>query len=85
MTIDPPKKIFELSSSNNDVGENKTYLDATISGEKIELSFNYKYFIDCFQSINSDSISIKFSPSRPIVVSGVSDNSFIYLIMPMNR
>ena len=85
LAVKPKSKVFELSSQNNEVGENKTYLDAAISGEDEEVSFNYKYFIDCFQSINSDSISIKFSPSKPIVVSGVSDNSFVYLIMPMNR
>ena len=86
LIIKPKDKIFELSSQNNEVGENKTYLDAVVSGEDIEVSFNYKYFIDCFQSINTDSVSIKFNQSiKPIVVSGVSDNSFIYLIMPMNK
>lgn len=86
LIINPKGKIFELSSSNNDVGENKTQLDATLSGELVELGFNYKYFIDCFQSINSDSISIKINGAqKPIIVSGVSDNSFLYLIMPMNR
>lgn len=86
LLIDPKNKIFELSSSNNEVGENKTYLDATLSGEEVVVGFNYKYFIDCFQSINSDSVSIKINGAqKPIIISGVSDNSFLYLIMPMNR
>jgi DNA polymerase-3 subunit beta len=86
LKISPKQKIFELSSNNNDVGENKTSLDAVINGEDVELSFNYKYFLDCFQSITTDSVSIKLSgASRPIVVSPVSDTSFTYLIMPMNR
>ncbi len=86
LRIDPKEKIFELSSFNNDVGENKTYLDAVEKGDEIELSFNYKYFLDCFQSINTDSVSVKMSgSSRPIVISPVSDPSFTYLIMPMNR
>jgi DNA polymerase-3 subunit beta len=86
LTIKPKEKIFELSSSNNDIGENKTYVDAALKGDSVELSFNYKYFLDCFQSITTDSLAIKLSePSRPIVVSPVSDNSFTYLIMPMNR
>ncbi len=86
LKIIPKEKIFELSSSNNDIGENKTELDAVINGENVELSFNYKYFLDCFQSLNTDSVSIKMSgASRPIVISPVSDSSFTYLIMPMNR
>jgi DNA polymerase-3 subunit beta len=86
LKISPKEKVFELSSANNDIGENKTFLDAVLSGEIIELGFNYKYFLDCFQSINSDSVSIKLSgSSRPIVISPVSDPSFTYLIMPMNK
>jgi len=82
----PKEKIFELSSINNDIGENKTYIDAAITGESIELGFNYKYFLDCFQSVTTDSLSIKFSGiMSPLVISPVSDSSFIYLIMPMNR
>ena len=86
LKLSPKEKVFELSSANNDIGENKTYLDAALTGESIELSFNYKYFLDCFQSISTDSLSIKFSGAgSPLVVSPLGDTSFIYLIMPMNR
>lgn len=86
LIIKPKEKVLELSSNNNDVGENKTYLDAALTGETVELGFNYKYFLDCFQSITTDSVSIKLSgAAKPIVVGAVSDSSFTYLIMPMNR
>ena len=86
LLIKPKEKIFEFSSQNNDIGENKTYLDAAIKGEDILLSFNYKYFLDCLQSINTDSVSIRLNQSsKPILISGNSDDSFTYLIMPMNR
>ena len=86
LLIKTKEKIFELSSSNNDIGENKTYLDGALSGIDITLGFNYKYFLDCFTSITTDSISIKLSDNtRPMVITPVSDTSFTYLIMPMNR
>lgn len=86
LLVNPKEKVFELMSSNNEIGENKTSLDAALTGEIVELGFNYKYFLDCFQSITTDSVSIKFNgASRPIVVSPVSDPSFTYLIMPMNK
>ena len=86
LSIKPKEKVFELSSINNDIGENKTYLDGALSGEEVELGFNYKYFLDCFQSVNVDSVSIQLNQSsKPMVVSGSGDNSFLYLIMPMNR
>ena len=86
LSIKPKQKIFELSSQNNDVGENKTYLDAALEGDDVELSFNYKYFLDCFQSMSGDSLTIKVTDAaHPILISPVSDSSFTYLIMPMNR
>jgi len=86
LNIKPKEKFFKLSSANNDIGENETMLDAALSGENVSLSFNYKYFFDCFSSLASDSVSIKLKDnSKPIVISGVSDKSFLYLIMPMNK
>lgn len=86
MLVDPKEKLFELFSTNHDIGDNRTRLDAVVKGEKVELGFNYKYFLDCFQSLNTDSIAIKMSgSSRPMVVAPVSDPSFTYLIMPMNK
>lgn len=86
LIIKPKEKVFELSSQNNDVGENTTLLDGALSGEDVELGFNYKYFLDCFQAITTDSVLIKLNQSsKPMVVRGNSDNTFTYLIMPMNR
>ncbi len=80
------EKKCEIRTKNNDVGENITSLDAAITGEGIDINFNYKYIIDCFQSINSDSVSLNFNGmNRPMVITPVSDNTFRYLVMPMNR
>jgi DNA polymerase-3 subunit beta len=82
----PSKKTFELTTKNSNIGENLNKIDANLSGEDIEINFNYKYITDCFQSIDSDSVSLDFNGlNRPIVIKGVSDNSFLYLVMPMNK
>ncbi|MES2416365.1 MAG: DNA polymerase III subunit beta [Patescibacteria group bacterium] len=86
LSINPDQKIFEIHSQNSNVGENKTMLDGALTGDEVELSFNYKYFLDCLSSINSDSIVLKLSGSnRPMVITGASETSFTYLIMPMNK
>jgi len=87
LTIDPKQKVFRIQTKNSDVGENDTAVDAALSGDKIEINFNYKYLADCFQSIEADSVSVQLSGiNRPIVVRPVSgDQSFMYLAMPMNR
>lgn len=86
LIIKPKEKVFSIFSKNSDVGENTTNLSASLSGEAVEVSFNHKYLNDCISSINQDSISIQLNQNnKPIVIKGVSDSSFLYLIMPMNR
>ncbi len=84
--IQPKEKLFELKSKNNDIGENTTKLDASLSGVSIVANFNQKYLLDCIQSIKEDSIVLQMvGDNKPLVVSGLSNQSFMYLIMPMNR
>jgi DNA polymerase-3 subunit beta len=84
--VSPKDKTLEIKSKNSNVGENVNKLSATISGEEIEINFNHKYIIDCFQSIDSDSVSLSFNGlNKPMVIHGVSDKSFTYLVMPMNK
>ena len=82
----PNKSIFEIQTKNADIGENLQKIEATISGDPVEINFNHRYIVDCLQSIETDSISLDFSgPNRPLVIRPVADNSFLYLVMPMNR
>jgi DNA polymerase-3 subunit beta len=87
LTIDPKGKIFQIQTKNSDVGENVTNVDAALTGDKVEINFNYRYISDCFQSIDADSVSLQFGGmNRPMVIRPVSgDQTFMYLAMPMNR
>ena len=84
--INPKEKKIILGAKNADVGENIMNLSAALTGEPVIVNLNYRYFLDCFQSIGQDSVVLRFNQaSKPIVIQGVSDSSFTYLIMPMNR
>ncbi|MFA6432829.1 MAG: DNA polymerase III subunit beta [Candidatus Paceibacterota bacterium] len=87
LIIDPKKKLFEAETRNSDIGENKSEIDAAITGEPIEVNFNCKYIADCFQSIEADSLSLQFNgKNKPLVIRPISgDQTFLYLVMPMNR
>ncbi len=75
-----------VSAQTPERGEITASLPAKISGESIEISFNQKYLLDAFQSIHTDSITLKLhGPGRPVIVEGVGDMTFLYLVMPMNR
>jgi len=85
-TIDPKKKEVKLNAQASNVGETEDGVDASISGEELEIRFNLKYLVDVLSHIHSDSLSLAFNgPGKPLIIRGVSDDSFLYLVMPMNR
>lgn len=86
LKIDPKKKTFLLVARNGDLGESTESVPAALTGTSIESNFNHRYVSDCLAVIGSDSISFRFSgENRPLLIGGVGDPSFRYLVMPMNR
>lgn len=84
--IDPAKKALFLSSRNPDVGEQVSTVKAAIEGEPVAISFNGRYLADSLQSIVGDSVRIHSNGAgKPILIKDASDDSFLYLAMPMNR
>lgn len=77
---------LELSSRNAEVGEVSSNLEATLEGEDVEAGYNVRFMLDCFSSIQSDSVNLRLNgKNRPLVISGIGDPSFTYLVMPLNR
>ncbi len=86
LKADVKNKSLNIESKNNDVGEYQESIKAVIEGDNLELNFNNKYITDCFQSIPSDSLILSFGGTgKPLAISSVSDKSFLYIVMPMNR
>jgi DNA polymerase-3 subunit beta len=86
LKVDIKNKSLNIESKNNDIGESKESISASVSGGDIELNFNNRYITDCMQSISSDSLVLSFGGvGKPLVIAGASDKSFLYIVMPMNR
>lgn len=86
ITIVSEKGALRISSRNTDIGENNSSLDAAVNGENQDLFVNHKYISDMLSSVAADSISFSVvGKNKPFVIKGVGDESFLYLIMPMNR
>lgn len=82
----PKEKKFEIESKNSTIGESVQNVDAVLEGEDIAINVNHRYFTDCFQSLMTDSLALSFSgQAKPMVIRGVGDQSFLYLVMPMNQ
>jgi len=84
--ISTKQKKCTLTSSNSEVGETVEELQTAVEGEDLDINFNHRYITDALQIIPSDSISLSFSGlGKPMVMEGMSDQSYLYLVMPMNK
>ncbi len=80
------EKKIGIMAQNNDVGDSSESIPAAISGEGIELSFNHRYLTAPLSLISTESITLSASGiGRPMVIKGVGDATFLYLVMPMNQ
>jgi DNA polymerase-3 subunit beta len=82
----PSDKQVLLAARNTDIGESSEHIPSSITGEAIELSFNHRYLAAPLALIEADSVTISASGiGRAAVIRGTGDNSFLYLVMPMNQ
>ena len=77
-------KIVSFETKNN-FGKNFNVIDAVVSGNDLEMSFNHKNILESFNSINTDSVEFVFNTGRPLLIKGVGDNSFKYIVMPLSK
>ena len=85
-SVSPKEKQCVINAQHADIGEMHDTLEAVVEGEDIDIKFNISYLSDCFSSIPQDSVTLRFAGSgKPLVIQGVGDSSFTYLVMPLNR
>jgi DNA polymerase III subunit beta len=85
-SVDPEKKECYFQSKNQDIGEQKSYLEGVLEGNPVQMYINHRYLHDVFQVLGTDSIHCSIvSSAKPLVITGVGDSSFLYLIMPIHR
>ena len=85
-SVAPKEKRCVVNAQHADIGEMHDTIEAVVEGEDIDIKFNITYLTDCFSSIPQDSVVLKFAGSgKPLVIQGVGDSSFTYLVMPLNR
>lgn len=75
---------LSIESSNLDMGGAVDSLDIEFMGEPVDIFFNVKYLAEAVKNIDSDKLQIAMTKSlSPALVKPISDDNFIYLIMPV--
>jgi len=84
LKIDPEQEVIEIFAQNPDLGQSKSQIKGKIKGEKIDISFNYRFLIGGLSNIKSKEVIFELNGEEgPGVLKSVGDESFIYVVMPI--
>ena len=84
--IDKKNNIFSFFAKNSDIGESSEIINAKISGNPLDLSFNHRYLATVLSLTQAESLSLTAAGiGRPLIIKGVGDTSLLYLVSPMNQ
>lgn len=71
-------------TSNAELGDILEEMEATLSGDPIEIAFNAKYITDVIRNITDDELCMKFNSNvSPCVVCPTEGDQYLYLILPV--
>ncbi len=82
-SVDPKNQWFQARTANTDVGENTAQVAAQISGDPLQISFNYRYIMDGLQQLDGEVLFCFTSASGPLMMRAKDDQSYFYIVMPM--
>ncbi len=82
----PNENKVEIFSQSPELGENYSYMPAEITGNKLNISFNWKYLLEGLAYFKSSEIVIGLNKEEsPIIIKPKGDESYFYILMPIRN
>ncbi len=83
--LDPSQKMVTIEAQDPSLGRSHTTITPQeITGNALEISFNYRFLIDGLNSINEDQVLIGLNEeTNPALLRGKNNSDFIYILMPI--
>ena len=76
--------LINMTSSDPEHGSASEDIVAEYSGQEIEIGFNSKYILEMVSQLDSEKVILEFDNSTlPLIAKEPSNNSLIYVLMPM--
>ncbi|MBT9151340.1 MAG: DNA polymerase III subunit beta [candidate division WS2 bacterium] len=80
------KKVLEVYASDNALGENNCLVPAKITGDSIQIAFNWRYLLDGVKVLSGDQVLLGLNgEKKPAIISAPGDVSYFYILMPLNQ
>lgn len=75
-----------IINSNTDIGTVREELKLEMEGNKVDIAFNPRYFVEALRVIEDEQVEIFFTSSiGPCIIKPVKGDEFTYLIMPIRK
>lgn len=75
-----------IIQANTEVGNLHDEIPVQISGERLDVDFNPRYFIDALKVITDETVCLKFNGSLgPCIIEPVDGKTFCYLVLPLRK
>jgi DNA polymerase-3 subunit beta len=91
LKIDPKKNEIEISGQNPEVGQSQSILKGKIKGERLDISFNWRFLADGLSKIESPEVIFELTErgkegedkeEGPAILKPMDDSDYIYIVMP---
>ena len=85
LTLDPNKERMGVAAETQGVGRAEESVEVDREGEAIKVAFNHDYLASGLESLDGGTVEIALTDSvQPSVIRDPEDDSFLYLLMPIN-
>lgn len=80
------KKVLEIYSNDSSLGENNYTIPAKVTGENIELAFNWRYLLDGIKIPSGKQVVLGLnSGNKAALIKSPEDTSCFYILMPIRQ
>ncbi len=85
MKLHDGKKVLEVYSMNQALGENKYLVPVKAKGEVFETAFNWRYLMEGLKNFERDEVFFGVNGGhRAALLKNPNDASYFYIVMPIN-
>lgn len=84
LIIDPVKKGTDILSKSADLGENTSFLEGKVEGERVEVAFNWRFLSDGIAQMKSSRVELYLNGQEgPALLKTTDDSGYQYVVMPI--
>lgn len=77
-------EILQISSNTPDVGRAQEELALSFEGQVIDVALNVRYVLDVLHRLSTEKVQLEMTgPLKPLIFKGFGDESYKYLLMPV--